>query len=237
MYVQLIHKRKCHLSVALRFTIPIPWHILPTAPRCCPTFISRTGSLFRRAVGGLVGSYGLSWVTPRPADVVWALPLSQCLHYSRLSEGCQPFSENFSRSFSVRPLRESVSQGSPPLWGPVTRHASVAAPRRLVYRPSEPSRPARVVTGSRWNHPLSMVLLYHAFPVLSTPFRNFFQKGRSLGCHRGLWCEWRLTSATPPRVLRGEEIIPPRTSIVPQTGSEVNPFLKKTFLKKFQKKC
>lgn len=47
--------------------------------------------------------------------------------------------------------------------GTAARHSSVAAPRRFVYRPSEPSRPARVVTRSRWNHPLSMVLLYHPY--------------------------------------------------------------------------
>ena len=45
----------------------------------------------------------------------------------------------------------AVSVGSSaPLCGTATRHSSVAAPRRLVYRPSEPSRPARVVSRFPW---------------------------------------------------------------------------------------
>ena len=59
--------------------------------------------------------------------------------------------------------------------GTAARHSLVAAPRRVVYRPSAPSRPARVVTRSRWNHPLSMVLLYHTSTGLSRVFQKFLK--------------------------------------------------------------
>ena len=82
LYVQLIYSESLGIAKAfsrllavMRFTIPIPWHILPTAPRCCPPCVYRAGSLCRRAVRWLVGTYGLSWVAPRPSGVVWALPL------------------------------------------------------------------------------------------------------------------------------------------------------------------
>ena len=69
---------------------------------------------------------------------------------------------------------------SPFYRGTAARHSSVAAPRRFVYRPSEPSRPARVVTRSRWNHPLSMVLFYHTSAGLSRVFEDFFRGSSNL---------------------------------------------------------
>ena len=58
---------------------------------------------------------------------------------------------------------------------------TAASPSRAVYqspvyRPSEPSRPARVVIRSLWNHPLSMVLLYHIRLGLSRVFWKFFSR-------------------------------------------------------------
>ena len=163
------------------FTLILPASGSQARPCCClHIYIPRSRTSAR---GGLIGS-GL---TDSRGSHLSALPsLNLCPYYSRFYSACQGLFGNFfaplvspvpriPSGFSRPDSRALVLDLSPFHRGTAARHSSVAAPRRFVYRPSEPSRPARVVTRSRWNHPLSMVLLYHTLTGLSRVLGNFLE--------------------------------------------------------------
>ena len=104
-------------------------------PQCSPHCIPRHLALSARGASS-VWSYRLSWVPP-----------AQGFASPQLAPLVSPVPRFPFGVSADQTLGHSGSDPSPPSWGTAARHSSVAAPRRLVYRPSAPSRLARVVIG------------------------------------------------------------------------------------------
>ena len=130
------------------------------------------------------------------------------------------------------PSRDPVDQGHPPLWGSATRHASVAAPRRFNLCDCEPPRPAR----SRSPVPLESspfdgLIIAPSGGSVKRSSKLFFKV--SALCFSGELPPPGLRPLDPlsavgvPRESWG--LSPSRKIILPHSGSDVNPFLKKIF--------